>query len=181
MLLFNAFSSGRNGIPSDYPTIAVGAMGRTRSAAPCVRRQSDLRFKVRSRSPAHKPTAKLLWISLAYTMKTTTRPGFEPAFSICSGLRQGSVLALRSQLFRREIRPLLRQVIYPALWGAGNLWLWLPQARLEQKFASAARKSAGRADCCKPTTSALFLHLQLLFSSRARAWETRVAVGTHSR
>src|SRR5262249_7711176 len=29
----------------------------------------------------------------------------------------------------------LASVIYPALWGSGNLWLWQPQFRLEQKFA----------------------------------------------
>jgi hypothetical protein len=32
----------------------------------------------------------------------------------------------------------LAQVVYPALWGAGNLWLWEPMASVEQRFHAGA-------------------------------------------
>lgn len=137
MVLFNAFSGGRNSVPPEFPTIASSRSGFRQIRGTLA--QTSIGIQVES------PTT----IAGARARGEVTAD-FYGEFDnyLAPRLRTGSLdLEWNSRSVRVGIeKPVvaprnpvsLAQVVYPALWGAGNLWFWEPQVRLEQRFGSGA-------------------------------------------
>src|ERR1700682_3266584 len=134
MALFNAFLDSRQNGGSDYPTIA-SARGPARAGA--TMRQTILGLEFRG------PEA--IWggrvhgsvymdffsgaAPLAQTMRLRTG-----SIQIDWGTR--SVLAgVEKPIFNPREPSSLAQVGISPLTGAGNLWLWMPQIRVQQDFS----------------------------------------------
>ncbi|PWU06663.1 MAG: hypothetical protein C5B51_11895 [Terriglobia bacterium] len=143
MALFNAFADSRQSGGADYPTVA-SATGPGRAGATV--RQSIVGLEFRG------PEA--IWggrvhgsvymdffsgtAPLALTMRLRTG-------SIQIDWASRSVMAgIDKPIFNPREPSSLAQVGFSPLTGTGNLWLWMPQARVEQDF-SFGRSSGVRA------------------------------------
>ncbi len=133
MVLFNAFMSGRNGTPQDFPTIATANRGP--AAIRGTMRNTSIGLEVQS--PFHVAGAEargevMLDFYGQYEEFNTPRlrTGFLDLQWPSTGLRFG----IEKPIVAPRNPSSLAQFVYPALWGMGNLWLWQPQVRLEQRF-----------------------------------------------
>jgi hypothetical protein len=141
MALFNAYSNSRQAGGSDYPAVA-GPTGSRRAGATV--RQTVIGLEYRGPSTfwgghasgsvqmdffagANNPTLRVRTASIDLAWKTR---------SIAVGLEK--------PIFNPREPASLAQVGISPLTGAGNLWLWLPQARVEQAV-SFARNTGLRA------------------------------------
>ena len=176
MLLFNAFSSGRNGIPSDYPTIAVGTPGPNTTRG--TMRQTTIGLEVQSPFTVAGARARGEVVMDFYGLydgypSPRLRTGFLDLQWPSTALRVGvekPIVSQRNPYF-------FAQVIYPEMWGSGNLWLWLPQARLEQKFRIAGTDVTWQGGLLQTDDQRTVPPNSTLTLQPRPAWETRVAFG----
>ena len=176
MLLFNAFSSGRNGIPADFPTVAVGARGPNTTRA--TMRQTTIGLEVQSPFTVAGAQARGEVVMDFYGMyddypAPRLRTGFLDLQWPSTALRVGVEKPIVSQRNPSS----LAQVIYPEMWGSGNLWLWLPQARLEQKFRIAGTDVTWQGGLLQTNDQRTVPPNSGLTLQPRPGWETRVAVG----
>ena len=132
-VLFNAFSAGRNGGPPDFPTVATRGRGPRQIRG--TMQQTSFGFEVESPAPvlgAHARGHVLLDFYAEY------EDYIVPRVRVASMEMNWKTRTLRAGIEKPIIAPRnpvsLAQVVYPALWGAGNLWLWEPMASIEQRF-----------------------------------------------
>ena len=108
---------------------------------------------------------------------TTTHLESEQAFSDLQWPSTGLRVGIEKPVVAPRSPSSLAQQIYPALWGMGNLWLWQPQVRVEQKFTFGGNDSGPRRGFCRPTTAVPFPSHRVLLCSRARhgkdVWRSR--------
>lgn len=136
MLLFNGFSNGRYGGGQDYPTVASPSRGFSNSGGSL--RQTVLGFKFDGPeiagggkmsgsvhfdffSGGNQPLNQIVRLRVAtldFNWKHTTI----------------SVGQDKPLISPREPTSIAQVGVSP-LTGAGNLWLWQPQARIEQRFS----------------------------------------------
>jgi len=136
MALFNTFLDSRGNDGSDYPTVAAPAVGR----AGATLRQTTVGLEF------HDP--KTFWDgtlhgSVYMDFYTGTAP-IGQTFRLRTGSIQidwksTSLLAGQEKpIFNPREPTSLAQVGISPLTGAGNLWLWIPQVRVEQDFSFGA-------------------------------------------
>jgi hypothetical protein len=132
-ILFNAFSAGRNGGPAEFPTVATQGRGPRQIRG--TMQQTSFGFEVESPSPvfgAHARGHVLMDFYAEY------EDYFVPRIRVASMELNWKNQTLRAGIEKPIVAPRnpvsLAQVVYPALWGAGNLWLWEPMASIEQRF-----------------------------------------------
>lgn len=133
MLLFNAFSSGRNGVPADFPTIATAA--RNSSQIRATMRQSSVGIAVESPFPIAGAHARgELMADFFGEFEDYNTPRIRTGFLELQWPSTAVTVGIEKPIVAPRNPSSLAQFLYPALWGAGNLWLWQPQIRIEQKF-----------------------------------------------
>jgi hypothetical protein len=132
MALFNAFLNSRQSGGVDYPTVAA-ATGPRRGGATV--RQSVIGLEYRGPETAgggrvsgsaymdffvgvNNPTFRIRTASIAVDWKT-----------------RGVLVGLEKPIFNPREPDSLAQVGISPMTGTGNLWLWLPQARVQQNVA----------------------------------------------
>ena len=135
MVLFNAFRNGRYASDAQYPTTASLEMEPRTSGASL--RQSILGFKFQA-------PEKILGMDVSGSAYMDFFGGTGTALGQMVRLRVASVdFAWKNTTFTvGQDKPImaprepdsLAQVGVSPLTGAGNLWLWSPQARIEQRF-----------------------------------------------
>ena len=133
MLLFNVYSAGRNGQPAGWPTVATANRGQNQFRG--TMRQTTIGLAVESPATiagahAHGEVVMDFYGSADDYPAPRLRTGFLDLSWSSTGFRFGiekAIIAPRNPTS-------LAQILWPPLWGAGNLWIWEPQARLEQRF-----------------------------------------------
>lgn len=174
MLLFNAFISGRNGTPGNFPTIATGVRGPARIRG--TMRQSSIGLEVESPyrvlgATAHGEILTDFYGEFEDYDTLRIRTGFLnlqwPATAVRFGIEK-PIVAPRNPTS-------LAQQVYPALWGAGNLWLWQPQARVEHKFTFGGNELRAQAGLLQTNDQrAVPVNSPVVLQPRP-AWEGRLA------
>lgn len=135
MLLFNAFFGGRNGAPDNFPTVVTGGRGPKQIRG--TMRQTSVGIDVESPVPVFGAHARGEVMTDLYAVWTDyavprLRTGFLDLQWKTRGLRVG----VEKPIVAPRNPTSMSQVVYPALWGSGNLWFWQPQFRLEQVFSA---------------------------------------------
>lgn len=134
MVLFNAYMSGHNGTPLDFPTIATANNGPTPIRG--TMRNSSIGVEVQS--PWHVIGAEArgeIMMDFYGNFEEFSVPRIRTGFVELQWPNTGLRFGIEKPIVAPRNPSSLAQTIYPALWGMGNLWLWQPQVRLEQKFA----------------------------------------------
>jgi len=132
MVLFNAFLNSRNNNGSQYPTTAV--LGSERNAGGSMRQTSI--------GLAYGPSPTVWGGKVTGTVFMDFWGGSGQSLDQTVRLRTGTiavnwntrriVAGLEKPIFAPRDPNSLAQVGVSPLTGAGNLWLWVPQARFEQ-------------------------------------------------
>jgi hypothetical protein len=135
MVLFNAYRNGRHGEEAEYPTAA--AIENDPRPAGATLRQSIIGLKFQA-------PEKIAGLDISGSAYMDFFGGSGTVLSQMVRLRVASVdFAWRNTTFTvGQDKPILAprepdslaQVGVSPLTGAGNLWLWSPQARVEQRF-----------------------------------------------
>jgi len=175
MVLFNAFMNGTYSGGQQYPTSASPAAGHTNAGATLSQSVIGLTYQGPrvlggaqvnasmlmdlwggnpSSSLDHLIRLRIATVSLNWNTRSLTLGQDKPIVSP----RQPDSLA---------------QVAFSPLTGAGNLWLWQPQVRFEQRFAMGEnmglRAQAGVYETSEPTASAGTEYAATLSPSRPAA------------
>lgn len=133
MVLWNVFSSGRNGAPAGFPTVATANRGANQIRGTF--RQTSIGLEVESPTPVLGALARG---SLMTDFYASYDDYLQPRIRTASVDLEWKTRSLRFGIEKPIVAPRnptsLANVIYPALWGAGNLWIWEPQVRLEQRM-----------------------------------------------
>ena len=135
MLLFNAFANGRNSGNQQYPTTASAAPGPADDGASLRQSILGLKFDGPEIFGGGKVSGSLfldLWGGTASPLNQLVRLRVASVdlswqHTTISFGQDKPILAPRDPTS-------LAQVAFSPLTGAGNLWLWAPQARVEQRF-----------------------------------------------
>ncbi|MDZ4799332.1 MAG: hypothetical protein SGI92_14305 [Bryobacteraceae bacterium] len=133
MVLFNAYMSGRNGTPQDFPTVATANRGA--AAIRGTMRNSSIGLEVQS--PYHVAGAEArgeIMLDFYGNFEEFSTPRIRTGFVDLQWPSTGLRFGIEKPIVAPRNPSSLAQFIYPALWGTGNLWLWQPQVRVEQKF-----------------------------------------------
>lgn len=175
MVLFNAFANGRYSGGQEYPTAAATASGHAATGATLAQSIVGLTYQGPRVLDGAQLNASLLmdlW-------------GGNPSSSLGHLIRlRIATVSLnwktRSLTFGQD-KPIvsprepdsLAQVAFSPLTGAGNLWLWQPQVRFEQRFAMGEsmglRAQAGVYQTSEPIPSAGNEYAATLSPSRPAA------------
>lgn len=137
VVLFNAFLNARQSGGSDYPVVAV-APGPGHAGATL--RQTILGLEFHGPETAWGGRVHASVFADFFT-GTTTRDQAVRLRTASVGIdwKTRSVLVgLEKPIFNPREPSSLAQMGISPLTGTGNLWLWLPQARVEQQFAFGA-------------------------------------------
>jgi hypothetical protein len=131
MLLFNAFTNSKQNGGSDYPVVA-GATGAGRTGATV--RQSIVGLDFRGPETVFGGHVRGSLYMDFFAGANNSAMRIRTA-SIEIGWKTRSVaVGLEKPIFNPREPSSLALVGVSPLTGAGNLWLWLPQARVEQDF-----------------------------------------------
>jgi hypothetical protein len=171
MLLFNAFSGGNNGIPAEFPTFASPRTGLRQIRGTLAQTSVGLRVE----SPTTILGARARGEVLAdfygeydgYAIPRL-RTGFLDLHWKTRGLRVG----VEKPIVAPRNPTSLAQIVYPALWGAGNLWFWQPQARVEQRFGGGQTQVEAQLGLFQTQETAPGGSL-----APRPSWQTRVQIG----
>jgi hypothetical protein len=175
MVLFNAFSNGAYSGGQEYPTSASTTTGHANGGATLAQSIVGLTYqgpRVLDGAQVNATVRMDLW-------------GGNPSSSLNHLVRlRIATISLnwktRSLTFGQD-KPIvsprepdsLAQVAFSPLTGAGNLWLWQPQARFEQRFAlgdnMGLRAQAGVYQTSEPLSSATSEYAGTLSPSRPAA------------
>jgi hypothetical protein len=174
MLLFNAFSSGRNGVPPDFPTIATANRGPMMIRG--TMRQTSIGIEVDSPyliagAQAHGRLIADFYGTLDDYNTPRIRTGFLDLQWPSTGLRVG----IEKPIVAPRSPSSLAQQIYPALWGMGNLWLWQPQVRVEQKFTFGGNELRAQAGLLQTNDGRAVSVASGVTLQPRPAWEGRLA------
>jgi len=136
MLLFNAFTNGRDSGGQQYPSVAAQTPGAANDGATLRQSILGLRFDGPQIFGGGNVSGSVFldfWGGSGSALNQLVRVrvaslDFTWAHTTFSVGQDKPILAPRDPTS-------LAQVAFSPLSGAGNLWLWAPQARLEQRFS----------------------------------------------
>ena len=173
MLLFNLYSNGKNSQPEDFPTIAANRQVARQTRG--TMRQTSIGIEVDS------PVSVLGAHATGHVMTDfygESEEYFVPRIRTAALDLHWTSQAVRFGVEKPIVAPRspqsLGQVVYPQLWGAGNLWLWEPQFRVEQAFKSESADLRIQAGVFQTNENRVFTTGQL--PSRP-GWQTRWQLG----
>jgi uncharacterized protein (UPF0335 family) len=139
MVLFNAYSGGRNGVPQDFPTFASTRNGLRQIRGTMA--QTSVGLQVDSPTTIAGARARGEVIADFYgEYDEYAVPRLRTGFLDLNWNTRGVRVGIEKPIVAPRNPTSLAQVVYPALWGAGNLWFWQPQARIEQRFDAGATR-----------------------------------------
>ena len=137
MLLFNAFANSRQNGGIDYPVVATSAPGPGHDGATVRQSIVGLEFSGPSTVLGGKAHASVFMDFFAGANNSAMR-----IRTVSVGIdwkTRGIAAGLEKPIFNPREPSSLAQVGISPLTGAGNLWLWLPQVRVEQDLAFTSR------------------------------------------
>ncbi|HYO82268.1 MAG TPA: hypothetical protein VES20_12755 [Bryobacteraceae bacterium] len=135
MLLFNAYSAGRNSQPEDFPTLAANRQIPTQTRG--TMRQTSIGLEVESPVDVFGAHATGSVMTDFYgDSEQYVVPRIRTASLDLQWASRGLRFGIEKPIVAPRNPQSLGQVVYPQLWGAGNLWLWEPQVRIEQAISS---------------------------------------------
>ena len=138
MLLFNAFWTGRGGGGSDNPTTAASPSALLAASGGATFRQSvvGVKFDGPQIAGGGKVTGSAYIDFFGGTGSTLNQMLRLRVASVDASWKNTSLsFALDKPVIAPREPDSLAQVGVSPLTGAGNLWLWQPQVRVEQRFA----------------------------------------------
>jgi hypothetical protein len=132
MALFNAFINSRQSGGSDYPTTAQATGPRNNGASV---RQTVLGLEFRGPKAAGGGTVHGSVFMDFFAGANNQAMRIRTASIEIEWKNRSVMVGLEKPIFNPREPNSLAQVGVSPLTGAGNLWLWLPQARFEQNIA----------------------------------------------
>lgn len=136
MVLFNAFLNGRSAGDQQYPVAAATTPGTASGGATLRQTIIGLKFQGPELPGGGKISGSAFMDFYAGTGTSLNQLFRLRAANIDFGWKNTTfTIAQDKPLIAQRDPDSLAQVGVSPLTGAGNLWLWQPQARLEQRFA----------------------------------------------
>lgn len=137
MALFNAFTNSRQNGGADYPTIA-SATGPGRAGATVRQTVIGLDFRGPQTFWGGQIRGNVYMDFSSGTAPLSQTMRLRTASIEAGWTNRSFIVGVEKPIFNPREPSSLAQVAISPLTGAGNLWLWLPQARFEQDIALGA-------------------------------------------
>lgn len=171
MLLFNVFASGRNSQPANWPTIATGNRGQYQVRG--TMQQTTIGLDVTSPVAIAGAQARgEVMMDFFSTVDNYPVPRLRTGFLDLDWSRTGLRLGIEKAIIAPRNPTSMAQVLWPPLWGAGNLWIWEPQVRFEQRFQIGGTSVAAQGGIFQ-TDEARLQPAGVLAENHRPGWQTR--------
>jgi hypothetical protein len=171
MLLFNLYSAGRNGQPLGWPTVATANRGQNQFRG--TMRQTMIGLDVESPvSIAGARARGEVMMDFYGSIDDYPAPRLRTGFLDLDWSRTGVRFGIEKAIVAPRNPTSLAQILWPPLWGSGNLWIWEPQFRLEQRFQAGGTDVTIQGGVFQ-TDEARLLPAGTIESNHRPGWQTR--------
>lgn len=175
MLLFNLYSAGRNGQPVGFPQTATANRGPNQLRG--TMRQTSIGLDVESPVTVFGAHARgEVMMDFFASQDDNVLPRLRTGFLDLNWASRGLRMGVEKAIIAPRNPTTLAQVLWPGLWGSGNLWIWEPQIRAEQRFQIGATEVTAQGGIFQ-TDEARMLPAGAGEFTHRPGWQTRWQIG----